>query len=127
MIFVFVLCYSPLPWRGGGGWGAHLPSFGGVGGGLLLVPQYRVTVLTGANAPRVYHVAHEDAAVAYLARVGYLQNHLYRGVEEYVATNDGDGHALDDIGTVLDATIDALLTALADAMHVVVLKPVDVG
>jgi len=49
--------------------------------------------------------------------MGYLQNHLYSRIDNDVATNDGDGYTLDNIGRILDATIYTLLTALADAMH----------
>jgi hypothetical protein len=59
--------------------------------------------------------------------MSYSQDYLYGGIEEYVATHDSDCYALDDICAVLDATIDAFLTTLSDAVYVVVLKPVDVG
>jgi hypothetical protein len=58
--------------------------------------------------------------------MGYFQNYLYGGIEEYVATHNGDGYTLYDVGAVLYTTIDALLTTLTDAVNVVVLKPVDV-
>ena len=94
---------------------------------LLLISQYGVAVLACSDAPSVNHIAYKDTTVADFACVGYLQNDLHRWIEENVATHDGDGDTLDHIGAVLYTTIDSLLTALSDAVNVMVLKPVDVG
>jgi hypothetical protein len=109
-IFVFGL---PLPLEG-------------PGEALLLVPQYGITVLARTYRIGVDDVADKDTTIADFASVGYSQNNLYGGIEEYVTTHNGDGHALDDIRAILYTTIDAFLTALSDAVYVVVLKPVDV-
>ena len=94
---------------------------------LFLISQYGVAVLACANAPSVNHIAYKDTTVADFTCVSYLQNNLYGWIEKNVAAHNGDGHALDYVGTVLYTTIDALLTALTNAVNVVVLKPVDVG
>ena len=52
--------------------------------------------------------------------------HLHGGFDKLVATNDGQCHTFYNVGRVLNATIDTLLSALTNAMHVVILKPVDV-
>ena len=57
----------------------------------------------------------------------YLKNDIYSWIEKHVAAHDGDGDTLDHVGAVLYTTIDSLLTALSDAVNVMVLKPVDVG
>ena len=79
-----------------------------------------------ANAPCVNHVAHEDAAIAHLARVCHLQDHLYRRLHEVVAAHDGQRYALYHVRRILHTAVYPFLSALSDAMHVVVLKPVDV-
>ena len=61
---------------------------------LLLVLQYGVTMLTCTDAPGVDHVAHEDAAVAHLARVSHLQDHLHCRLHQRIATDDGQRHTL---------------------------------
>ena len=83
-------------------------------------------MFTSTDAPGVDHVAHEDTTIANLTRMGYLQYHLHSGIEEYVATNNSDSYALNNICAILHATIDSLLAALSDAVDVMVLKPVDV-
>ena len=107
---------------------AGLPSItGGAGGGsVVLISQYRVTVFACANAPGIYHIANEDAAVADLSCMSCLDYHLYGWLNELIATDDGDSHALNYIRRILDTTVYALLSALADAVYVVVLEPVDV-
>ena len=84
-------------------------------------------MLSRTDAPRVEHVAHEDASVAHLARVSYAQDDVDGGLQKLVAADNRHSHTLDDIGRILDATVDAFLAALPDAMHVVILEPVDVG
>ena len=79
------------------------------------------------DAPCIEHIAHKDTTIADLTRMGYFKNDFYSWIEKHVAAHDGDGDTLDHVGTVLYTTIDSLLTALADAVNVVVLKPVDVG
>ena len=83
-------------------------------------------MFAGTDAPCVNHVAYEDAAVAYLACMCCFDDHLHGGLDKLVATNDGQCHTFYDVGRVLNATIDTLLSALTNAMHVVILKPVDV-
>ena len=58
--------------------------------------------------------------------MGHLQDDLHGWVEEHVAADNGDGHALNDVCGILHATVDTLLSALTNAVHVVILKPVDV-
>ena len=83
-------------------------------------------MLASADAPHVNHVAHEDAAVAHLACMRSLDNHLYGRLDELFAADDGQCHTFYDVRRVLNATIDTLLSALTYAMHVVILKPIDV-
>ena len=54
---------------------------------LLFVTEYGVTVLASTDAPNINHVAHEDAAIAHLASMGYIQYHLHRRFNKLVATN----------------------------------------
>ena len=93
---------------------------------LFFIPQHRVAVLARANTPRVDHLTDEDAAVAYLARMGYVQDDLHRWLHKLVAAHNGQRHALYHVRRVLHTTVDSLLSALADAVNVVVLEPVDV-
>ena len=93
---------------------------------LLFISKYGITMLASANGPSVYDIAHKDAAIANLARMGYLQNDLHRWIEEYVATHDSDSHTLNYVSTILYSAVYPLLTALTNAMHIVVLKPIDV-
>ena len=78
------------------------------------------------DAPCVDHVAYKDAAVANFARVSSIDDDFYRRLHKLVAANNGQRHTLDDIRRILDATIDAFLSALTDTMHVVILKPINV-
>lgn len=55
-----------------------IPLEGGQEGGLLLVSQNRVAMLTRSDAPCVDHIAHEDTAVANLTRMRHIENHLDR-------------------------------------------------
>ena len=75
----------------------------------------------------VLNLADEYASVAYLSGVSHIQEHLHRALQELVTADDGDVHTLNHIGTIYYATVDALLTALSDAVAVMILKPVDVG
>ena len=93
---------------------------------LFLVSQNCVAVLACADAPRVDHVAHEDAPITDFARVCHLQDDLHRRLHELVAAHDGQCHTFNHVGRVLHTALDALLTALPDAMHVVILKPINV-
>ena len=78
------------------------------------------------DAPCVDHVAYKDAPIANLTRMGRLDNDFYGRLHKLVATNNGQRHTLDDICRILDATIDAFLSALTDTIHVVILKPINV-
>lgn len=94
---------------------------------LLLIPKHCVAILASTDAPSVYHVADKDTTIADFPRVGCVDDHLHGGFYKLVAADNGHGYTLDNISRVLHATINALLTALAYAVHVVILKPVDVG
>ena len=59
---------------------------------LFLVSQNCVAVLACADAPRVDHVAHEDAPITDFARVCHLQDDLHRRLHELVAAHDGQCH-----------------------------------
>ena len=83
-------------------------------------------MLTRTDGIAVQNIAHKDAAVAHLARVASRQEHLDGALDKLLAADDGDVHALDHVGAVAHATVDALLTRLSDAVAVVILKPVDV-
>ena len=76
--------------------------------------------------PGVYYVTDKDASVSNLARMGLAQKDLDCRFHEDVTAYDGQGNALDDIGGVLDAAVNPFLSALADAVYAVILKPVDV-
>ena len=78
------------------------------------------------DAPCVDHVAYKDAAIAHFARMGCIDDDFYRRLHKLVAANNGQCHTLDDIRRILDATIDAFLSALTDAVYVVILKPINV-
>ena len=93
---------------------------------LLLVTEHRIAVLPCADGPGVDHVADKDTAVSDLTRRRRLEDHLDGRIDELVTAHDGQRHALDHVRGILDATVDALLAALADAVHVVILEPVDV-
>ena len=93
---------------------------------LFLVSQNGVAVLACADAPGVDHVAHKDTTVANITRMGRFQYHLHRRLHQRIATNDGQCHTFNHVRRILDATIDPFLTALSDAVYVMVLKPVDV-
>ena len=93
---------------------------------LFLVPQYRVAMFACTNAPCVDHVAYKDAPIANLARVSSFDDDFYRRLHKLVAANNGQRNTLNDICRILDATIDAFLSALADAMFIVILKPINV-
>ena len=93
---------------------------------LFLVSQNSVTILACADAPGVDHVAHEDTTVADITRMGHFQYHLHGRLYQRIATNDGQCHTLNHVRRILHATIDPFLTALSDAVYVMVLKPVDV-
>ena len=103
-----------------------LPAFAWEGF-LLLVSQYGVTILTGTDAPYIEHITHEDSSVTYATRVGHLENHLHGGIDKHLAAYDGDLHTLYHICAILHTAVHSLLTALADTMYGVVLKPVDVA
>ena len=79
--------------------GSPLFDWRGQGAGLflLLISQYGVAVLASADAPCIYHVADEDAAVADLSRVGCIDNHLHGRLDKLIAANNGDSYALNDI------------------------------
>ena len=83
-------------------------------------------MFSGPDGPGIDDITDEDAAVTDLPGRSGLEDHFDGRIDETVAADDGQRHALDHVGGILDATIDAFLAALADAMHIVVLKPVDV-
>ena len=83
-------------------------------------------MFTCTDAPCVDHVADKDAAVAHFARVSSINDDFYRRLHKLVAANNSQRHALDDICRILDATVDAFLSALTDAVYVVILKPINV-
>lgn len=85
-----------------------------------------VTMLAGANGIAVGHGRDEYTSVAYLARVGMLEQYFNSGLYEAIATDDGDVYTLDDVGRVLHTAVNPLLTLLAYAVYVGILKPVDV-
>ena len=93
---------------------------------LLLVFQYRVTILTRAYRIGVDDIAYKDATISYLTRMSHLQNHLDGRIKNNISTHDGDSYTLDDIRRILNATVYTFLTALPDTMHIMVLKPVDI-
>ena len=93
---------------------------------LFLISQNRVAVLACSDAPGVYHLTYEDAAVADLTRVSCVDDYLHGRINKLLATHNGHCYALDDICRILDATVNAFLSALSDAVHVVILEPVDV-
>ena len=97
-----------------------------VDGPLLLVSQNGITVLTSANTPCVDHVTHEDTAITYFACVCHLEDHLHRGFHQWITADDGQCHSLNDVSRVLHAAVYPFLSALSDAVYVMVLKPVDV-
>ena len=78
------------------------------------------------DAPCVNYVADKDAAIANLTRMGRLDNDFYGRLHKLVAANNGQRHTLYDIRRLLDTTIDAFLSALTDAVYVVILKPINV-
>ena len=83
-------------------------------------------MIASANRPCVDDIADKDSSVANLTRMGHIQYHLNGRFQQHVAAYNGDGYTLNDIGTILDSTINTLLTTLTDTMHVMILKPVDV-
>ena len=93
---------------------------------LLLIPKYGIAMLTSADAPSIDDVAHEDTTIANLTRMGHFEKHLNGGIEYHVTTYNRNGYTLYHVRRILHATVYPFLTTLADAMHVVVLKPVDV-
>ena len=93
---------------------------------LLLVSQYGVAVLTGADAPRVDDVADENTSVANITRMSYFQDNLDGWINYHVAAHNGQRNSFDDISGILHSPVDTLLPALTDAVYVVVLEPVDV-
>ena len=93
---------------------------------LFLISKHSVPVLSSADAPRVDYVADKDATVADFARMGSIDDDFYRRLHKLVAANNGQRHTLDDIRRILDATLDAFLSALTDAVYVVILKPINV-
>ena len=78
------------------------------------------------DAPSVNYVTYKDAAIANFARVSSIYDDFYCRFHKLVATNNGQCHTLDDICRILYATIDAFLSALTDAVYVVILKPINV-
>ena len=93
---------------------------------LLFISKYGITMLACANGPGVDDIANKDATIANLARMGYLQNDFHCRIKENIATHDSDSHTLNHVGTVLHSAVYPFLTALTNAMDVVVLKPIDV-
>ena len=94
---------------------------------LLLLRNHLVAVVAGADRVAVEHIGDEDTPVAHFAGVRLAEQDLNGRLHEDVAADDGDTHALNDVGGVLHTAIDALLPLLPDAMHIGVLKPIDVG
>ena len=72
----------------------------------------------GLPVPQVLAVSDDEMC--------YLQNDLYRRLHQWIATDDGQCHTFNHIRRILHATIDSLLSALSDAVHIMVLKPVDI-
>lgn len=83
-------------------------------------------MLASTDRPGVYHITDEDASVTNLTRMGDPQDYLNSGVQNDITTDNGQCYTLYDIRTILDTTINSLLTALTNTMHVVVFKPVNV-
>ena len=93
---------------------------------LFLVFQNGVAILTRADAPRVNDITDKDASVSYLARVGYFQEYLNRWLHDDIPTYNRYGNSLYHVRGILHATIYALLTTLADAVNIMILKPINV-
>ena len=83
-------------------------------------------MLAGTDGPGIDHVADKDAAVSDLTGRCRLEDDLDGRIDKLITADDGQRHALDHVRGILDATVDALLAALADTVHVVVFEPVDV-
>jgi hypothetical protein len=83
-------------------------------------------VLSCSDRPRIDHIAHEDATIADLARMGFAQNDFDGRLHEHVAADDGQGNALDNVRGILNSAVDSFLAALADSVDIVILEPVDV-
>ena len=84
-------------------------------------------MLTRTDRVAVEHIAHEYTTIAYVAGVSRLKEYLDGTLQELITADDGDVHTLNHIGAINYTTIDTLLTALSDAVAVVIFKPVDVG
>ena len=98
-----------------------------------LVPVYLRTrfALTPVGAARSILTIHNlrfqgICSIDHLKYWSGLQDDLYGRFDEAVAAYDGQRDALDHIRGILDTAINTFLAALADAMHIVVLEPVDV-
>ena len=83
-------------------------------------------MLTRSDRVAILHVAYEHTTIAYVACMCCLKEDLDGTLQELITADDGDVHTLNHIGAVNYTTIDALLTALADAVAVVIFKPVDI-
>ena len=94
---------------------------------LFLLGDYLVAVVAGADRVTIQHIGDEDTPIAHLAGVRLAEQDLNSRLHEDVASDNGDTHALNDVGGVLHTAIDAFLPLLPDAMHIGVLNPVDVG
>ena len=76
---------------------------------LLLLGDYLVAVVAGADRVTVQHIGDKDTPVAHLARVRLAEQDLNSRLHEDVAADDRDTHALNNVGGVLHTAIDALL------------------
>jgi len=94
---------------------------------LFLIPQNDIAMFASANAVAIKHLTHEDTPIADLTRMSHIQENPDSALEKLITADDGDMHALYIVGAVHNATIDAVLTALAYSMTVMILEPVNVG
>ena len=68
---------------------------------LLLLGDYLVAVVAGADRVTIQHIGDEDTPVAHLAGVRLAEQDLNGRLHEDVAADDRDTHALNDVGGVL--------------------------
>lgn len=84
-------------------------------------------MFTGADAIAIEHVTDKDTTIAHLTGMCHLEENTHRALKELIATDNRNVHTLNHIGAINHTTIDALLTALTDAVTIMILKPVNVS